>query len=347
MMQLQLNLTNITNDTVFSGGPPVSDILDLIYYNIPYVRIVTCIMAILTNILVLITVAKSRKSWKYSTHILIRMLAFVDIAYNSLILGLQVSSLIPHNIIFIAINSVWINMVAASLLGISNCMMILISLNRYALVCKPFSHHKITSRRSTLKQIIAVSTILTLLGFLQLVSIRDIHGICTMGIADVVVYVFISHIVPHTVSVVLTILVMCEFRKNRSTFNESMNTQTESQGEKNITKAMIAVNVAFVLLTLPHTISYSIFVYGACMFELHVAFFFKSAAAYDILNTWRNINFSINIFIYTAYIPKFRVALVNVFKCKWRHQKNGRRDPPEDNQSQNIRRNPNYQITSL
>ena len=338
-------MPNITNDTVLSAT--FSPALVFIDSNVPYMMIVTSSLAVLTNILVVITVARSWKSWKYSTHIL--TLACVDIAFNSLELGHQILILIPvdNNIRRNALKFTFI--VGLALLGISNYMMILISLNRYALVCKPFSHHRITSRRSTLKQIIAMSTILTLLGFLNIFDISYLHGVCKAFLITVVFDVFLSHIVPLTVSVVFTMLVMREFRKNRSTFNESMNTRRESQGEKNITKAMIAVNVAFILLTLPHTISYSIFVYDACMFELHVAFYFKSAAAYDILNTWRNINFSINIFIYTAYIPKFRVALVNVFKCKWRHKNSGRRDPPAGNQNQrqNLRRNPNYQITSL
>ena len=111
--------------------------------------------------------------------------------------------------------------VSLTLLSISNYMMILISLNRYALVCKPFSHHKITSRRSTLKQIIAMSTILTLLGLLNIFDIGDLHGVCKAFLITVVFDVFLSH----TVSVVLTILVIYEFRKNRSTFNECMNTR--------------------------------------------------------------------------------------------------------------------------
>ena len=315
-----------------------SDILDLIYNNLTYVRIVTCTMAVLTNILVVITVAISWKSWKYSTHLLILTLAFVDIAYNGLQLGREIS--IGPNVFQ---KFSWI--AGYALLGISNYMMILISLNRYALVCKPFSHHKITSRRSTLKQIIAVSTILTLLGLLQLVNIHDIYRICTMQIAEVVSYVFLSHIVPLTVSVVLTMLVICEFRKNRSTLNESMNTQTESQGEKNITKAMIAVNVAFVLLTMPHNIAYTVFKSQYCLFKYSITYSFFTV--YRVLLIWRNINFSVNIFIYAAYIPKFRAALSNLVKCKCRHQNNGRRNTPASNQSQNIRRNRNFQITAL
>ena len=342
MMQ---RMTNIT-DTVFLG-PPESDILDLIDFNIPYVRIVTCILAVLTNILVVITVAKSWKSWKYSTHLLILTLALVDIAYNGLELGKEILRLVPDYIIRPNIFTFLMTagIAGLALLGISNYMMILISLNRYVLVCKPFSHHRITSRRSTLKQIIAMSTILTLLGLLQLVNIFHMHGYCTTLIINAVSNVFISHIVPLTVSVVLTILVICEFRQNRSTLNESMNTRRERQGEKNITKAMIAVNVAFVLLTMPYNIINTVYMRLICLSEYNI--FFTLITVYRVLLTWRNINFSVNIFIYAAYIPKFRAALSNLVKCKCRDQNNGRRDTPARNQSQNIRRNRNFQITAL
>ena len=214
-------------------------------------------------------------------------------------------------------------------------MMILISLNRYALVCKPLSHHNITSRRSTLKQIIAISIILTILGSLFFVNIHHMHGVCTTLITFVVGYVFLSHIVPLTVSVVLTKLVICEFRKNRSTFNESMNTRTENQGEKNITKAMIAVNVAFVLLKIPHNIMYTVIAYQKCLFEYNITV--SLLPVYQVLFTLKNINFSVNIFIYAVYIPKFRAALSNLIKCKCRQQDSGRRNPPSGNQTKYIK----------
>ena len=155
----QLNMTNITNDTVLSAT--FSPALVFIDSNVPYMRIVTSSLAVLTNILVVLTVVRSRKSWKYSTHILILTLACVDIAFNSLALVNEILSKIisripvdNRNIYLSAFYYTWA--VSLALLGISNCMMILISLNRYALVCKPFSHHRITSKRSTLKEIIAM-----------------------------------------------------------------------------------------------------------------------------------------------------------------------------------------------
>ena len=338
---LQMNMTNITNDTVLSATfAPAVQINDYINSNVPYMRIVTASLAVLTNVLVVITVAKSRKSWKYSTHILILTLAGVDIAFNSLVLVGEISRHIPvDNIIY---KLTWV--VCFALLGISDYMMILISLNRYALVCKPFSHHRITSRRSVLKQIIAMSTILTLLGLLHLVNISHMQ-VCTTLIRDVVVTEVLSHIVPLTVSVVLTILVIREFRKNRSTLNESMNTQTERQGEKNITKAMIAVNVAFVLLTIPHIITSTVHMYQYCLFGYNIMNSYKTV--YRVLLTWRDINFSVNIFIYAAYVPKFRAALSSLIKSKCRDKNNGRRNPCAGNQTQNIIRNLNINITQL
>ena len=313
----------------------------------PYFRITTCLLAVLTNTLVVITVARSRKSWKFSTHILILTLASTDIALNSLEFVREIFRQIPEDTtILSSFYYTWI--VGLILLGISNYMMILISLNRYVLVCKPFSHHKITSRSSTLKQIIAVSTILAILGLLHFSQLGLVHfGIChpLVYIPPVIVYVFLLHIVPLIVSVVLTILVICEFRNNRSMMGESMNTRTERQGEKNITKAMIAVNVAFVILTIPHIIASAIHMYQYCIFDYSIITTYSTV--YRVLLTWRNINFSVNIFIYAAYIPKFRAALSNLIKCKCKQQNSERRNPPAGNGNQNIRRNPNFQITAL
>ena len=120
-------MPNITNDTVLSAT--FSPALVFINSNIGYMRIVTSSLAVLTNILVVITVARSRKSWKYSTHLMMLTLAYVDIAFNSLELVREILRLIPmDNITF---NYTWI--VGLILLSISNHMMILISLNRYAI----------------------------------------------------------------------------------------------------------------------------------------------------------------------------------------------------------------------
>ena len=62
-------MTNITNDIVLSATFSLA--LDFINGNIGYMRTVTSSLAVLTNVLVVLTVARSRKSWKYSTHLLI------------------------------------------------------------------------------------------------------------------------------------------------------------------------------------------------------------------------------------------------------------------------------------
>ena len=134
--------------------------------------------------------------------------------------------------------------------------MVLISLNRYTLMYKPFKHYKVTSRKSTLAEIAAFVTILLVVNIFYIFSHKDktIYYICFL-----VVYVLLSHITPILISAVLTILVIYEFTKTNRINIESVNTASR-QGEKNITKATTAVDVAFVVLTMPHAVSHTVYV---------------------------------------------------------------------------------------
>ena len=48
---------------------------------------------------------------------------------------------------------------------------------------------------------------------------------------------------------------MCELRNNRTTLHESVNRVTSRPGNRNTTRAMISGNVAFIVFTLPYTIT--------------------------------------------------------------------------------------------
>ena len=265
-----------------------------------YGEYVICSLAIVTNILVVITITMSLKSWKYSTGLLLLILACVDVVVNSL-------RIISTRPIFNIFAAYFIFIMLYGLLAISNYMMVLISLNLFALVCKPFNHHRITSRKSVVFQIIIISIIsFTLVPLCWFFLIQ--YEIVIPFFAG-----FLLYILPTMISIVFTILVICEFRKNRSTQRESVNTGTLRKGKINITKAIIANNVAFIVLSHPHAILF--FLSG------HI----RMLTVEKYLALLRDINFIINIFIYAAFIPKFRIALFNVFKCKCRNQNSGRR----------------------
>ena len=125
----------------------------------PYRKFMTCSLAVVTNILVVATILSSYKLWNYSTGLLLLTLGCVDI-FGCLI-QIMVTS-IDYYFHFPGYGTLILVMVyfLFTQSNISNFMMLLISLNRYALVCTPLSHYRITSRKSVIAQILTISTIL-------------------------------------------------------------------------------------------------------------------------------------------------------------------------------------------
>ena len=284
-----------------------------------YGAYVTSSLAILTNILILVTMKRSWKFWKYSTGILLVALGSVDIINN--IMNFFLVHVKSHSYLVGRIQPLFVIMayLQTTLSNISNHVMVLISLNRYALVCKPFKHYKVTSKKSTLAQIAAVVTILLVVN----IYIFSKKNKVVFNFCFFVMYVLLSHIIPILISVVLTILVNSEFKNNNNKYGTSKSMASAKlgpgQGESNITKAMTTVNVAFIILTVPHAISHIVYLVldwihdGNPDADQQIN---NSFVAILILTLMRDINYSINIIIYAAYIPKFRVTLLELFKCK-------------------------------
>ena len=134
----------------------------------PHGKYVTCSMAILTNIVVMVTLIKCWKFWKYSTGLLMLTLACIDI------IGNMIQMMVLLSLFHVSLDlrklmplTVYMSM---TLPGISNFIMMLISLNIYALVCKPFSHFSITSKKSTTKQIVAISITILFLNIYHFIN---------------------------------------------------------------------------------------------------------------------------------------------------------------------------------
>ena len=224
-----------------------------INYVYQYGRYLTSSLAVLTNILIVGTMIRCWTHWKHSTGLIILTLACIDLI-NNIVYTMRELHRYRHVTLDYVLFLV-MDYLSLTLAGISNFMMTLISLNRYALVCKPFEHFRITSRKSTLMQMAAVTLMqlcLNMYAFMPLLTLS--HGeFCK--ICAVIVYGLLSHIIPIVVSVVLTILVFREVYKGTELV-DYFRTQQPCRGKRNITRAMIAVNVAFILLSLPHTIAY-------------------------------------------------------------------------------------------
>ena len=148
----------------------------------------------------------------------------------------------------------------------------------------------------------------------------------TFLICFIIVYVILSHIVPVLATLILTVLVICQFSNNKLQLGKFRNTGSHRYGERNITTAMIAVNLGFIILTVPHIVSFivaevneskSLVLYLTFMdiiFSKHNSFIY--AISYRILFLIRDVNYSINLFVYLAFIPKFKTALLGLFTYK-------------------------------
>ena len=296
----------------------------------PYGKFVTCSLAIVTNILVVITIISSYKIWKYSTGLLLLTLGCIDICGCLMQITFTCFlKLFYHNGILVTFY------ICITLTHISNFMMLFISLNRYALVCTPFSHHRITSKKSVITQILTITIILMCSNLYLIFYDSNNNPEETFVICVVIIYVIFSHIVPVVASFILTVLVVCEFSR------KSRNTEAPRQGERNITKAMIGVNVAFIVLTIPHIISLTLSEVNSPMSFLsfrysfvqrYTNYLFQYVIAYIMLFLIRDINYSINLLIYSAYIPRFRAALLGLFTCKFGFNSDQNREFPTNEQ---------------
>ena len=161
------------------------------------------------------------------------------------------------------------------------------------------------SKKSTLIQIISLTVFALSAGIFELYYDQmneSVYYICLL-----IFNITIAIVLPSIISFVLTVLVIREFRKMNRTLEDSMRTRANSrQGKKNVTRTMIAVNVAFIVLTLPAGL-----MYGIC----YQADSNNCFSIYKLLLPISDINFSINIVIYILYLPQFRTTILGFFKC--------------------------------
>ena len=266
---------------------------------VDYARTITAAIAVITNIFVVATLGLSFKFWRYNIGILLLTLACVDIIGNAAYFIFDViKPKLHYDLNYHSLMLLWY--LNNSFKFLSRLMMILISVNRYALICKPFNHQTVTSRRSVIIQITTVA-VMTLTGNAICTFFRGKNDMCTW------ISNLMTIVVPIFITIILTVLVVCEFKKNNRTLGGSVPSEAAPrQGERNVTRAMIATSVAFILLALPDGI-----VNFICLFK-----YFKSYCVIaDFLLVLSDINFSINILIYSLYLPKFRSTLYGIFNC--------------------------------
>ena len=188
---------------------------------------VMCLIAISTNILVVATISASIKTWRHSMGILMLTLAVCDTALNAMYF---INYLFTHLDLSFVVDSLFydfFNYLTESFENWSKLLMVAFSLNRYALVCKPFNHYKITSRKSTVIQILTLAVtafIANMAGFI----IQDMRYLWILILIKIIMVFF----APLIITFILTVLVICELNRNHGICRRT----ALSQGEKTLPK---------------------------------------------------------------------------------------------------------------
>ena len=138
-----------------------------------------------------------------------------------------------------------------------------------------------------------------------------------LSICNLIINLIMTAILPLIITLVSTCLVIRKFNRMNKTSEDSA-----IQGGRKVTRAltaiytttraMIATNVAFIILTFPSTVLRVI-----CFIPVMEKHYIPCNAALIWLILVSDINFTINIFIYTIYLPKFRSTLFGIFMCKY------------------------------
>ena len=144
----------------------------------------------------------------------------------------------------------------------SHWIMAIISFNRFALVCYPFKHTKVTSIKSTILQLI------TLFVFCGVAALYNLFGrdsgrvdcylrsatdnLWIYYISTVVINYTLGSFVPVTVTLCLTLLVYRALKRHRKVLNNMTKNIKAQQSENQVTKALLASNVSFIFLSVPY-----------------------------------------------------------------------------------------------
>ena len=281
-------------------------------------------VGLVTNFLVIVTMIANRKLRRNSAGALMLALAIDEFVVMVPGIILQIDK--NHGIIGKPYcKGLWyfVNFLA----NISRLLVVLMSVNRYALVCWPFTHHKITSMKSTLLQVSMVIILCASSSVYQFFFWSPKSDLCDNiddkqvfpYLVTYIVYSVVFSIIPIFVTGILTILVVKTLLKKQGTLGESSNKQgTMTAGERNITKALIAVNIAFIIFFLPFYVTYFVYLGFFLVPKVDIVTAYKVLVVNSILALIEGNNYIVNLFIYTWYSPTFRDSLVKVLclRCK-------------------------------
>ena len=277
----------------------------------------------ISNILVILVVTRIKTLKRKSAGILMISLACTDSIYLlSRIVedigreGIYVKIHRPYCVIYYYLLPV--------MRSTSNLIVLMTGINRYALICHPFSHSVVTSIKGAVIQIL-ISLTLAAFGNMYLIFTFSPHNAtCVIdekihfGKSDISVFHFgfvaftmlFFNVVPYIVTLILSVLVV---RSSRHRFGIANLIKTSRQikrnirHEKQLTRAMISVIVAFVVLSAPYVTTQAIHAaYAVKGNHTSIQNNYWNLQAMIILSLFRDLNYGIHFFLYYIFCKIFR-----------------------------------------
>ena len=277
---------------------------------------------IFTNLLVIAAAVCSQKLRKTSAGILITVLAHADLLTCTA--GILVFTMYYNENLNIRPYCLITEYIWNTMRFFSHWIMVIIGFNRFALVCYPFKHTKVTSIKSTILQLI------TLFVFSGVAALYNIFGrdsgrvdcylrsatdnLWIYYISTVVINYALGSFVPVTVTLCVTLLVYRALKRHQKVLNNMTKNIKTQQSENQVTKALVASNVSFIFLSVPYFSLYIPFFINGWLVSFPERVSYNMVTAFFILNVVECSNYVINIFLYTWYSPKFRQSLCGLFK---------------------------------
>ena len=247
-------------------------------------------LGIATNLLTIITMVTSRRLRKYPAGKLIIALAVVDCI-----------NIIWPVFSFSHTRSEILSFFSYSLLNASVLILLLISINRYVIVCQPLHHHGVTSNKSVVFQLIAV-----LLGSFMSSGFE-------IGRAQIITLILYATTVAIITIIILVLTISTYHSLNQS--NHALGAQRSfSSLENQMTKAMMSVLFKCIVLLIPYI--------STCLW-IQLIHWDKSTRTVLDVAVWLLLlftsNFVINFFLYVWYSQEFRssfLGLVTFRQCR-------------------------------
>ena len=290
-----------------TNGTEIYDILSPCCKSVVYGKYLVAIVGIISNILIPLTVMKSEKLRCKSAGILMIALACTDSLYLGskfvlLLDGTEVNIFSPECIVHL-----YILFVTRST---SNILVVMTAVNRYALMCHPHTHHRVTSKKGATIQII-ISAVMAISGNSIYVVLKLLkkstckphqhnQDMYLISLGFFIFHLLIFDILPYLVTSVLSVLVFVSTKKRQHKLCPRSNRRTRKI-EIQLTRAMISVVVAFVILSVPLLLCKSILIF----FKFKHPFRFELHNVYCFLDLFRDINYGINLYLYLIFCKMF------------------------------------------